>query len=75
MLGMDRAVAVEDIGLHDGRTGMRSVCPGKECLVALCIGDLVPGNPAAGVLGIVPLGKMAVAGLFQGFVNSNPDRL
>ena len=71
MLGMYRAVPVEDIGLGNGPAGMGSVCPGQKCLISLCAVHLVPSDPAAGVLGIIPLDKVAVAGFLQNFVDSD----
>ena len=70
---MDCAVAVEHICLDDGRTCMRPVCPGQKRLVTVCALCLFPADPAACVLGVVPLDKVAVAGLLQDFVDCDGD--
>ena len=75
MLGMYSAIPVEDVGLGNGSAGMGSVCPGQKCLISLCSVHLDPSDPTAGVLGIVPLDKVAVAGFLQDFVDSDLDCL
>ena len=72
---MNGAVSVEDIGLDNGPAGMGSVGPGKKSLISVCTFGLIPADPAAGVLGIVPLDKVAVAGFLQGLVDSDLDCL
>ena len=69
------ASALMEVDWFQYQVPLGFVGPGKKSLISVCTFGLIPADPAAGVLGIVPLDKVAVAGFLQGLVGSNPDCL
>ena len=69
------ASALMEVDWFQYQVPLGFVGPGKKSLISVCTFGLIPADPAAGVLGIVPLDKVAVAGFLQNFVDSDLDCL